>query len=71
MVAQPTAMPLACTPYLHPASAPARKSPQPCNPSTLGETRPECFAEGKLPAHIGHVFHDFAERIAAEGPGLD
>jgi len=38
-------------------------------PSLLGETTPEFFAEGKLPAHIGTVFHAFAERIAADGPG--
>ncbi|HEY2776245.1 MAG TPA: UvrD-helicase domain-containing protein [Candidatus Binatia bacterium] len=36
-------------------------------PSTLASEEPEFFAEGKLPEHIGKVYHWFVEKIATDG----
>ena len=37
------------------------------SPSALGDAMPIHFADSRTSAHIGSVFHDFAERIANEG----
>ncbi|MFN2425017.1 MAG: 3'-5' exonuclease, partial [Candidatus Binatia bacterium] len=38
------------------------------SPSTIEQPAPEFFADGKLAARIGTVYHSFVERIAADGP---
>jgi ATP-dependent helicase/nuclease subunit A len=37
------------------------------SPSDLAETRPRFFADSRISAHIGTVYHAFVQRIAAEG----
>jgi ATP-dependent exoDNAse (exonuclease V) beta subunit len=75
-VAAPVAMPAvrrAMTRLTHPFRLPAvpasvaDRSIVSEAPSQLAEQTPEFFAEGKLPAHIGSVYHAFVERIAADG----